>query len=121
MSLAVSLILNCTLDNREESGQLDWFCEKLLGSLFDRTHREIDRPVRGEHDERNGTIEFPQPGQEIEGRTVWKTVVQNGYRGARSAKHVKGVLTCLGLVDAVSLGFQKVANPETACHLVIDY
>ena len=64
--LPVALLVEQPLDHDRQRAQLDRLGEEVLGALLDRLHREVDRAVAGQHDQRHRRVERAQPRQQVE-------------------------------------------------------
>src|ERR1043165_8404016 len=97
----ISLFLQQTLEDNEQRRQFERLGQKLFGAFFNRTHGQIDRAVRRQHQQRSSRVDLFETRQQIERGAVRQHVVGDYYIRSRGAKNVLGVLTAFAPRDRI--------------------
>src|SRR5262249_21672868 len=111
--MIVTLFLQESLKDDEERGKFERLGQKLLRSFLDRPDCQINRPVRGQHKQRNTRIDLSQTRQKIERGAVGQHVVSNDDVRPGVPKQLLRVVAAFCFFDFVSVLLQKITDTKS--------
>jgi hypothetical protein len=113
-------LLERALEDDVERRKIERLGEEVLRPFAHGLHGEIDRPVRGEDDDRHAGVDLAELGQELEGVPVGERVIDDRHVRTNGAKRLLGRLTAIRFRDGEAAPFQEIANAEARPRMVVD-
>ena len=117
---AQAAVLQRALEDLLQRRQLDRLGEELLGALLDRLHRQVDRAVRGEHQDHHVRIELAQAVDGVHRLAVRQHVVEDHRVRPRLHQQRARLLEALRLLDVETPPLEKVSDGEANGRIVVD-